>query len=288
MYVETKKVTVSCPVCKKEVDIELPTTLVKEAPDGILKIQVPIEKGCPSHSFMVFIDKNFKVRGYQQADLEFNLKPSRAAFSPLPAAAESEIQSFNVNDLINTVGVEIAAMMLRTILVKKPVLFMNTYDLNNRAEKAVKLFQDMESDDLIITADIIDQKRLNDKNIERSNPFVYAILYRAILRSPFPGKIKTALETTLLEETSEIPDRQGQIAFLRRELVKISLIIDELASKLKVMTQIYEEDLPEFLQKNWNYKATGKQVIGLKEILAARHGEKIAAKIKSKSVEYLL
>jgi len=288
MNVETKKVTVSCPVCKKEVDIELPTSLVKEAPDGILKIQIPIEKGCLLHSFMVFIDKNFKVRGYQQADIEFNLKASKHVPGLPLAAGDSEIQSFDVNELISTVGVEVAAMMLRAILMNKAVLFMNTYDLNNRAEKAVKFFRDMESDDLIITADIIDQKRLNDKNIEKSSPFVYAILYRAILRSPLPEKAKTALETMLLEETSEIPDRQGQIAFLRRELIKISRIVNELAAKLKVMAQIYEEDLPDFLQKTWNYKVTGKQVNGLKEILSARHGGKIAAKIKSKSVEYLL
>ena len=117
---------------------------------------------------------------------------------------------------------------------------------------------------------------------------MYAILYHAILRSPLPEKVKIALETMLLKETSEIPDRQGQVAFLRREIVKISRIANELAGKLKNMSQVYEEDLPVFIQENWNYKANGKQVAGIKEIIAARHGDKIANKIKSKSVEYLL
>ncbi len=83
-------------------------------------------------------------------------------------------------------------------------------------------------------------------------------------------------------------DRQGQIAFLRRELIKISRVINELAGKLKTMPQIYEEDLPDFVQKNWNFKINSKQATGIKEILAARHGDKIAGKIKSKSVEFLL
>ncbi|MBN2154272.1 MAG: hypothetical protein JW839_22650 [Candidatus Lokiarchaeota archaeon] len=285
---ETKRVTISCPICKKEVEVELPVLLVKEAPDGILKIHIPQERCCPLHSFMVFIDKNFKVRGYQHADLEFNLKARAGARAIPPGLDEDDVLSFDVNELISTVGTDIAAMMLRTILINKPILFMNTFDLNNRAEKAIKLFQDMESDDLVITAEIIDQKRLGDKGIEKSNPFVYAILYRAILRSPLPEKARIALETALLGETSEIPDRQGQVAFLRRELVKISRVVNEFAIKLKDVPQIYEEDIPDFLQRNWNYKLSGKRVDGFREILAARHGGKLAGKIKSKSVEYLL
>jgi hypothetical protein len=287
MNVETKAVTISCPICKKEVGIELPTFLVKEAQDNILKIQIPQEKCCPLHSFMVFIDKNYKVRGYQQADLEFNMKAGKSAACLQPGLDESKILSFDVHELISTVGIDIAAMILRTILINKPVLFLNI-DFNSRVEKTIKFLQDMESDDLVITTQTIDQKMLNDKGIEKSNPFVYAILYRAILRSPFPDKAKIALETMLLNETSEIPDRQGQIAFLRREVVKISRIVNELASKLKAISQVYEEDLPGFIQENWSYKVNGKQVTGIKEILAARHGDKLAGKIKSKSVEYLL
>ncbi|NMC06104.1 MAG: hypothetical protein GYA24_12885, partial [Candidatus Lokiarchaeota archaeon] len=163
-----------------------------------------------------------------------------------------------------------------------------TFDLNDKALKAIKFLHEIESDDLIITTETIDQKKLNDKGIEKSNPFVYAILYRAILRSPFSEKAKLALENVLLKETADIPDRQGQIAFLRRELVKISRIVNELAGKMKTLPQIYEEDLPDFMQKTWNYKVNGKQVASLKEIVAAKHGDKIAAKIKSKSVEFLL
>lgn len=283
---ETRSVTITCPVCRnKELAIELPTFLVKESQDNILKIQIPQEKCCPLHSFMVFIDKNFKVRGYQHADLEFNLKPGKAA---APSPLDGELLSFDVHELINTVSMDIAAMMLRAIIINKPVLFLNTFDLNDKALKAIKFLHEIESDDLIITTETIDQKKLNDKGIEKCNPFVYAILYRAILRSPFSEKAKLALENVLLKETADIPDRQGQIAFLRRELVKISRIVNELAGKMKTLPQIYEEDLPDFMQKTWNYKVNGKQVASLKEIVAAKHGDKIAAKIKSKSVEFLL
>ncbi len=288
MIVETRSVTISCPVCKKMVDIELPTFLVQESQDNIVKVQIPQDKCCPLHSFMVFIDKNFKIRGYQHADLEFNLKARKGTISLPPGVDVSEILAYDVHELINTVGIDISAMILRTILIKRPVLFLNTFDLNGRVDKTIRFFQDMESDDLVITTQMIEQNKLNDKGIEKSNPFVYAILYRAILRSPFTEKVKTALETMLLKETAEIPDRQGQIAFLRRELIKISRVINELAGKLKTMPQIYEEDLPDFVQKNWNFKINSKQATGIKEILAARHGDKIAGKIKSKSVEFLL
>nr|MDO8115348.1 hypothetical protein [Candidatus Sigynarchaeota archaeon] len=281
MNVETKKINIVCPTCKKEVGIDIPSFLVSEAQDGILKIQIPQEKCC-FHSFMIFIDKAFRVRGYQIAELEFNFKIKKIE------PEDSTFLSFDINEMISALGFDIAAMILRAILVGNPILFMRTFDLNDNVNKTLKFLQEIGSDDIAITTRAIEQKELGEKALEKSNPLVYAILFRAILRSPFKDKIKTALEATLLRETTDIPDRQGQIAFLRHELVKISRIVNELFTMLKSTPFIYEEDLPEVLQKKFNYKINRKQADGIKEILAYRHGDKIASKIKSKTIDYML
>ncbi|HME55508.1 MAG TPA: hypothetical protein VKM55_25105 [Candidatus Lokiarchaeia archaeon] len=283
MNTDTKPVTIACPSCKKEVTIEIPSFLVREAQDGILKIQIPQDRCCSLHSFMVFIDKNFTVRGYQYADIEFNMKPAKPFVK-----GDDEEAIFDTNELLDAVGIDVAAMMLRTVLVNRPIVFLNTFDLNNYVRKTMQFFQDIDSDEIGIKTRVIDEKNLNDKKSDIANAFVYAVLYKAIIRSPFRDKIKTALEGGLLDETAAIPDRQGQVAFLRKELAKISKIIGELAVMLKTTPKIYEEDLPDLLLKKFNYKIKRNQSDGIKEIIAYRYGDKIAGKIRSKTIDYML
>ena len=286
MATDTKSVTIVCPICKKQVAIEIPVLLVREAQDGILKIQIPQDRCCGLHSFMVFIDKHFDVRGYQHADIEFNLKVAGNSSNLDHADA-----IFDTNELLDAVGIDVAAMMLRTALVDKQIFFINMFDEfdpNNYVQKTMQFFHDIESSDIAIKTHVINNQDLNNKKLDTSNAFVFAILYKAILRSPFNNKIKTALEGNLLEEATAIPDRQGQVAFLRKELVKLSKIIVEMATILKAMPKIYEEDLPELLQKKFNYKIKKSQAEGIKEIIAYRYGEKLANKIRSKTLDYML
>ena len=184
MTTETRTVTIACPSCKKEVNIEIPTFLVQQAQDGMLKIQIHQERCCTIHSFMVFIDKNFKVRGYQYADLEFNMKPAGK-----PGIQGDDDAVFDTNELLDAVGIDVASMMLRTILVQRPIYFLNTFDLNSHVRKTILFFQDIESKDLEIKTKVIDEKDLNDKKLDAANSFTYAVLYKAILRSPFRDKI---------------------------------------------------------------------------------------------------
>lgn len=283
MNTDTKAVTVTCPACKKEVTIEIPSFLVLEAQDGMLKIQIPQELCCSIHSFMVFIDKSFKVRGYQYADIEFNMKAAK------PAVNQGDEEALlDTNELVDAVGIDVAAMMLRVALVNKPILFLNMFDLNNYVRKTIQFFQEIESEDVPIKTRVIEEKDLSDKENNATDSFVYAVLYKAILRSPFRDKVKTALEGSMLKETTSIPDRQGQLAFLRQKLAKTSKIISELAGMLKTIPKIYEEDIPELLQNNFNYKIKKNQGDGIKEIIAYRYGDKLAAKIRSKTIEYML
>nr|MDO8112647.1 hypothetical protein [Candidatus Sigynarchaeota archaeon] len=44
-----------------------------ESQEGVAKVQIPQGACCPDHAFMAFVDKKFKVRGYQNVDIEFNV-----------------------------------------------------------------------------------------------------------------------------------------------------------------------------------------------------------------------
>ncbi len=60
------KVRVVCPVCNKSKDLTVPKSIVNNS-SQLTTLSVPKGAAC-EHHFQAFLDKNFKVRGYQKVD----------------------------------------------------------------------------------------------------------------------------------------------------------------------------------------------------------------------------
>jgi len=58
-----------CPVCKSEKSLQFPKSIVNKA-NGLTTMSIARGLVC-GHQFQAFVDKNFKVRGYQRVDFEF-------------------------------------------------------------------------------------------------------------------------------------------------------------------------------------------------------------------------
>jgi hypothetical protein len=268
-----------------EAKVAIPIFLLNEAQDGVLKVHVPHGACCPEHSFMAFIDKKFMVRGYQNADIEFTTKSESDLEAPATMKKEQGLKEFTVTEMLDTVGLDIAATMLRTILIGRPILLMDTFDLYDRVDKMVALLHDLESEDLVITAEKVTRDELKEDRVKRANALVLAPLYKAIVKSPFATNIKTRFESDLLMETTMQEDRTSQILFLRKELLKITKIIDEFVKELKKVEKIYEEDIPAFTMSKFNYKIDSKNIDVIKEIIEFRYDKKLAQKIINKSLD---
>src|SRR5271157_5699950 len=123
MTLEMKTISVVCPSCKEMIDIELPSKLVVNG--KMVGIQVPKERCCSDHSFIVFFDENFTVIGYEIADIEFDLN------AKVEESSGDLSSFFDVNTLIQSTGVGIASMMLRALLVHGPIYFFDAFDTND-------------------------------------------------------------------------------------------------------------------------------------------------------------
>ena len=66
---EDKKVLFICPVCKSKKALEVPKSVIDKAKQ-ITTMSIARGLVC-DHQFQAFVDKNFKVRGYQRVDFEF-------------------------------------------------------------------------------------------------------------------------------------------------------------------------------------------------------------------------
>lgn len=65
-----KEVTIICPKCEKKKKLPIPIKIINQSKQ-LTTVSIPTNICC-EHSFQAFIDKNFKVRGYQQVDFDFS------------------------------------------------------------------------------------------------------------------------------------------------------------------------------------------------------------------------
>ncbi|MBN1801047.1 MAG: hypothetical protein JW891_06030 [Candidatus Lokiarchaeota archaeon] len=65
-----KDVLIICPKCQKRKKLQIPVKIINKSKQ-LTTVSIPAEICC-EHGFQAFIDKNFKVRGYQQVDFDFS------------------------------------------------------------------------------------------------------------------------------------------------------------------------------------------------------------------------
>lgn len=63
------KIQFICPVCKSEKALDFPKSVITNA-KGLTTMSIARGLVC-EHQFQAFVDKNYKVRGYQRVDFEF-------------------------------------------------------------------------------------------------------------------------------------------------------------------------------------------------------------------------
>jgi hypothetical protein len=69
MQVASKQVKIACPSCGVEKVVNVPLSLFAEKKFGHVKIQVPQGAVCPDHVFVVLLDMEARILGYQTVDL---------------------------------------------------------------------------------------------------------------------------------------------------------------------------------------------------------------------------
>ena len=67
--IQTVEVPFICPICKTRKELTLNKSIIND--EKLTTVSIP-SGICCAHSFQAFIDKQFKVRGYQKVDFEFS------------------------------------------------------------------------------------------------------------------------------------------------------------------------------------------------------------------------
>ncbi len=65
-----QEILIECPSCNNRKKLMVPGKIINQSKQ-LTTVSIPLDLVC-EHSFQAFIDKNFKVRGYQLVDFEFS------------------------------------------------------------------------------------------------------------------------------------------------------------------------------------------------------------------------
>ncbi len=65
-----KDIVVQCPICKGKKNLEIPSQIINQS-NQLSTVSIPSGLVC-NHTFQAFVDKNFRVRGYQKVDFELS------------------------------------------------------------------------------------------------------------------------------------------------------------------------------------------------------------------------
>ncbi|MBD3338695.1 MAG: hypothetical protein GF353_06290 [Candidatus Lokiarchaeota archaeon] len=119
-------IKVICPVCRKKGEIEVSETILKNAPRGLVAINIAKGTIC-SDSFIVYVDKNLNIRDYFTADFQIDLpKLFLEESSEEGMITDEDLTKYGINiDLIKlNISPTILAFILRGVFLGEKIIIV--------------------------------------------------------------------------------------------------------------------------------------------------------------------
>lgn len=110
-------VEIICPICRSKKYINIPKRIIEQAKQ-LTSILIPVGRIC-DHAFVPFIDKQFKVRGYQKLDALLNDLESKIA-PPI----ELKPESIDIIEIKMNIRPEMMIYAIQGTIFKKKVLIV--------------------------------------------------------------------------------------------------------------------------------------------------------------------
>ncbi|MFX1395031.1 MAG: hypothetical protein ACFFAH_15870, partial [Promethearchaeota archaeon] len=122
-----KFVLVECPKCRSRENLKIPKQIINQSKQ-LTTVSVPSNLVC-DHSFQAFIDKNFKVRGYQSVDFEIAKMEYYEDFSE-PSDQEQNYRIEDQDDLLPFL--QKVVQLLRDCLTDEVILGCAIFTIQGR------------------------------------------------------------------------------------------------------------------------------------------------------------
>ena len=128
------EVEIICPVCRTKKSINIPARIIDKSKQ-LTSILIPIGRIC-DHAFIPFVDKQFKVRGYQKLDVLLDDIESKS--EPIIELTPDDIDVIGIRMNLKP---EMIMYTLRGVFFKKKVLILIDKNLEYLKDNLSKYFE---------------------------------------------------------------------------------------------------------------------------------------------------
>lgn len=211
MSEEEKSLSVQCPVCSKKQDVLVPTRVVKDNIKGVSTIAINATCG---HSFHIFVDKNFSIRGYQRSDFDITAT----------AGQKEVVQDLSLPGIVRMFGDESFAYATHALLLNKKAILVGSDQqiLKSLFINFIALFER----ELGESADVIEIMSKDEfNNLDPStyiNDLVIDLDFSVLKNNPFKND-KVKIEKDILKSSLNIKDINSQKRDFKEKLSRIFL-----------------------------------------------------------------
>ncbi len=195
---DCKAISVQCPACSSKQNVEVPTHLVQENLKGVSIVAINARCG---HSFHIFIDRRFSIRGIQRSDFDVTAN----------AADTGQVQSYSLPGIVKMFGDEPFLLAMRAILLNQKVVLVGSDPqiLKSLFINFVSLFE-RELHDSGDAMEIMSKEEYEHLNPLQSNTNLVIDLDFSVVKGNPNRNGKATIERELLKRYLNIKDVERQ------------------------------------------------------------------------------
>ncbi|MHA1683229.1 MAG: hypothetical protein ACTSUE_19985 [Promethearchaeota archaeon] len=258
----TREITVVCPVCSNKQSFNLPVDVIENNIKGVSTIAINAQCG---HSFHIFVDKNFAVRGYQRSDFDIKLDTA--------SSLEKEpIQDLSLSAIVRMFGEDAFAHAMRSMLLgQKCVLFGSDQQiLKSLFINFIEIFE-RELGDSADALEIMTKDEFESINsIMFTNNLVIDLDFSVVKVNPFQTS-KLKLEKEILKECLEVKSIEAQKNLFKEKIGRIFLYANVILNFINLGQTNFKEIKKVMKQKDKNIPQ--KELALAYEIAQQRYGK---------------
>ncbi|MFX1276403.1 MAG: hypothetical protein ACFFBP_17310 [Promethearchaeota archaeon] len=250
-----RDVDVKCPFCESESKISIPDEILSQKKFGIFKIEVPSGAACNKHRFIVFIDTQGHVRGYERIDLLMGTSNGQEQ------EKFQRPEQLTLNYALELVGFDGASYLMHARIFNYPIGFV--YD--DASENIVQVLKTI--GDAIIPSKYRDSEQVI-KSIKRSelktedhHETFLIDAKKKILNIPWENKVK--FEEDLIKKALEIFNPTEQVKLIQREIKNFILRAENANNIMKHDDSISKKDMLKLIAKELRIPRLSKYDLSL-------------------------
>ena len=258
-----KEVDVKCPFCETENKINIPDEILLQKKFGIFKIEVPVGAACNNHRFIVFVDTNGNVRGYERIDVLMEHAPVQERNS------NKDIGNITLDSIIKLVGFDCTTLLMHAKIHNYPMILVHDKDSEDMTRVLNLVGNNILPREYRESGTTIIPIKKNEFNIQNHKNAFIMDENQNIIQIPWTLKVK--FEEEIIKKALEIFNPTEQVKLLQRDIKSFIRKAESVKAILDENPDISNKELIKLVSRDFRIpKLSKNEIVSINEFIDQR------------------